>query len=227
MKEKVRDELFEMQDPNYQEFQSKLCPNISNIIGVRVPNVKKMVKKILKEDYEKYLFEIDNKYYEETMVEGLIIVTSKMDIDKKINYLNNYIPKINNWAICDIVCSNFKLKEEELPVMWEYLLLYQHSNSEFELRFMIVMMMNYFLLDNYINEIFKIIDSIKVDYYYTNMAISWLLSIAFIKYREQTLKYLNNNNLVLFTYQKALQKIIESNKVSEQDKNMIRKMKKQ
>lgn len=227
MKEKIRVELFKMQDLDYQKFHSRLCPGINNIIGVRVPNIKMIVKKILEDNYEEYLSEVDNKYYEETMIEGLIITTSKMIITKKIKYLDNYIPKINNWAICDTVCSSFKLKEEELSVIWNYLLLYQHSTKEFELRFMIVMMIEHFMLDDYISEIFKIIDAVKVDYYYTNMAISWLISIAFIKYRKQTLDYLNNNNLSLFTYQKALQKIIESNKVNNHDKNMIRKMKKQ
>lgn len=227
MKEKIRVELFKMQDLDYQKFHSRLCPGINNIIGVRVPNIKMIVKKILEDNYEEYLSEVDNKYYEETMIEGLIITTSKMSITKKIKYLDNYIPKINNWAICDTVCSSFKLKEEELSVIWNYLLLYQHSTKEFELRFMIVMMIEHFMLDDYISEIFKIIDAVKVDYYYTNMAIGWLISIAFIKYRKQTLDYLNNNNLSLFTYQKALQKIIESNKVNNQDKNMIQKMKKQ
>lgn len=160
------------------------------------------------------------------MIEGLIIATSKMDITKKVGYLDNFIPKIDNWAICDIVCSNFKLKKDELSKLWEYLLLYQDSNKEFELRFMIVMMMDYYLLDDYINEVFRIIDSIGVDYYYTNMAISWLISMAFIKYKEQTLNYLNDNNLSLFVYQKSLQKIIESTRVSKYDKDMIRKMKK-
>ena len=70
------------------------------------------------------------------------------------------------------------------------------------------------------------IDNIKADYYYTNMATSWLISMAFIKYRDKTLKYLKHNNLSTFTYQKALQKIIESYRVSQEDKDLIRKMKK-
>ena len=226
MKEEIRKQLFENQDLIYQKFQSNLCPGIDNIIGVRVPVIRKLVKNILKEDYEKYLKEVDNKYYEETMIEGLIIATSKMSISQKLEYLNTFIPKIDNWAICDITCSSFKFKSEELPIIWNYITNYENSNSEFKLRFMIVMMMNYFLIDEYIDKIFKIIDNIKVDYYYTNMATSWLISMAFIKYRDKTLKYLKHNNLSTFTYQKALQKIIESYKVSQEDKVLIRKMKK-
>lgn len=227
MKEEIRKQLFENQDLIYQKFQSNLCPGINNIIGVRVPVIRKLVKNILKEDYEKYLKEVDNKYYEETMIEGLIIATSKMSISKKIEYLDLFVPKIDNWAVCDITCSSFKFKKEDLPIIWKYIHKYQNSKNEFELRFMIVIMMDYFLLDEYIDEVLTIIDKIKVDYYYTNMAISWLISVAFVKYRDKTIKYLKNNNLSTFTYQKSLQKIIESNRVSQKDKDMIRKMKKQ
>lgn len=227
MKEEIRTKLFENQDLNYRKFHSSLCPGIDNIIGVRVPIIRKLVKDILKEDYEVYLNEVDNKYYEETVIEGLIIATSKMSTSKKIEYLDFFVPKIDNWAVCDITCSSFKFKKEELPTIWKYILKYQKSKNEFELRFMVVMMMDYFLLDEYIDEVLTIIDKIKVDYYYTNMAISWLISVAFVKYRDKTIKYLKNNNLSTFTYQKSLQKIIESYRVSQKDKDMIRKMKKQ
>lgn len=227
MKEEIRTKLFENQDLNYRKFHSSLCPGIDNIIGVRVPIIRKLVKNILKEDYEVYLNEVDNKYYEETVIEGLIIATSKMSTSKKIKYLDFFVPKIDNWAVCDITCSSFKFKKEELPTIWKYILKYQKSKNEFELRFMVVMMMDYFLLDEYIDEVLTIIDKIKVDYYYTNMAISWLISVAFVKYRDKTIKYLKNNNLSTFAYQKSLQKIIDSYRVSQKDKDMISKMKKQ
>ena len=227
MKEEIRTKLFENQDLTYRKFHSSLCPGIDNIIGVRVPIIRKLVKDILKEDYEVYLNEVDNKYYEETLIEGLIIATSKMSTSKKIEYLDFFVPKIDNWAVCDITCSSFKFKKEELPTIWKYILKYQKSKNEFELRFMVVMMMDYFLLDEYIDEVLTIIDKNKVDYYYTNMAISWLISVAFVKYRDKTIKYLKNNNLSTFTYQKSLQKIIDSYRVSQKDKDMIRKMKKQ
>lgn len=226
MIEEIKKELFSQQDLKYKEFHSSLCPGTNNIIGVRVPIIRKLVKDILNNDYKYYLDNVDNKYYEETMIEGLIIATSKMSLDDKITYLKRFIPKIENWAVCDIVCSNFKFKEKELSIIWDFILTYKKSNNEFELRFMIIMMMDFFLIDSYIEKVFKIIDSINVDYYYTNMAIAWLISVAFVKDREMTINYLNNNHLSNFTYQKALQKIIESNRVLKEDKAMIREMKK-
>lgn len=225
MVEEIRKKLFELQDLKYRDFHSKLCPGTDNIIGIQIPKIRILVKELLKGNYCEYLDKVDNKYYEETMIEGLIIATSKMSLEDKFKYLEKFIPKIDNWAICDTVCASFKFKEKDLSSVWDFIYRYQKSTKEFELRFMIVMMMDYFLVDSYIEKVLKIIDSIKVDYYYTNMAIAWLISVAFVKDREITLKYLDNHHLSEFIYQKSLQKIIESNRVTKEDKIMIRKMK--
>lgn len=225
MVEEIEKKLLEMQDLKYQKFHSSLCPNTTNIIGVQIPKIRNLVKEILKGNYLEYLEKVNNKYYEETMIEGLIIVTSKMTTSEKLSYLEKFVLKIDNWAVCDTVCSSFKLKEKDLLDVWNFILKYQDSNDEFKLRFMIVMMMDYYLIDTYIDEVFKIIDSTDTNYYYTNMAIAWLISVAFVKDRKKTLNYLENNHLSEFTYQKSLQKIIESNRVSKVDKLMIRQMK--
>lgn len=225
MVEEVRKQLWELQDLNYQQFQSSLCPGINHIIGVRIPNIRLLVKKLLQQDYITYLEQVKNQYYEETMIEGLLIATSKLSISDKIFYFKRFVPKIDNWAICDTICSSFKFKKEDLELVWNYIISYQHSNREFELRFMIVMMMNSFLIDDYIEKVFAIMDSIQVDYYYTNMAIAWLISVAFVKNRKLTLQYLHTNHLSDFTYRKALQKILESNRVSKKDKEIIYNLK--
>lgn len=226
MIEEIREELFLLQDLKYKEFHSRLCPGTDNIIGVRVPDIRRLVKDILKKDYKYYLNNIENKYYEETMIEGLLIATSKMSLEERFVYLEKFVSKIDNWAVCDIVCSSFKFKKNELDNVWHYILKYKNSNKEFELRFMIIMMMDYFLIDSYIDKVLTIIDTIQVDYYYTNMAVAWLISVLFVKDREKTLIYLKNNHLSAFTYNKSLQKIIESNRVSKPDKEMLRGMKK-
>lgn len=222
----IRKELMLLQDLKYKEFHSSLCPGINNIIGVRVPDIRKLVKKILKDDYIIYLDNISRDYYEEVMIEGLIIVTSKMSLDEKFLYLKKFVPKIDNWAICDTVCASFKFKDNELDEVWEFITKYKNSRNEFELRFMIVMMMDYFLVDKYIDKVIAIVDKISSGYYYTDMAVAWLISVMFVKDRERCLDYLYNNNLSTFTYNKALQKINESNRVSESDKKIICKMKK-
>ena len=58
------------------------------------------------------------------------------------------------------------------------------------------------------------------------MALAWAISLAFIKMREETVQYLNYNHLDNWTVQKAMQKILESNRVDKETKDMIRNMKK-
>lgn len=225
MLEKLRKQLFQLQDLKYQKFHSNLCPGVSNIIGVRTPDIRKIVKKLLKEDFITYITTPDKKYYEEIMIEGLLIAESKISFIEKVKYLDEFIPKINCWAITDICAASFKLKKDELNSLWNYLKKYENSKQEYELRFMIVMWMDHYLIDDYIDEVLRKIDSIHSSYYYVNMAIAWLISVSYIKYPDITLKYLKNSNLDDWTYNKAIQKIIESNRVSKEEKEKFRKMK--
>lgn len=221
----VYQKLLEKQDLEYQKFHSKLCPGTNNILGVRIPEIRKIVKNLLKENYLEYLENVQNDSYEETMIEGLLIAESKLSLEEKFIYMDKFIPKIDNWAICDTVVSSFHLKEQELESMWNYLMKYKDSKKEFEVRFLTVMLMSYYLIDEYMDRVLEIVDSIKLEDYYVKMAIAWLISMLYVKDKKKTLKYLNKNHLTSWTYQKALQKIIESNRVSKEEKKMIRNMK--
>lgn len=225
MLEEVRKQLFQLQDLKYQKFHSSLCPGVSNIIGVRTPDIRKTVKMLLKEDFKKYIMDPNKKYYEEIMIEGLLIAEARIPLIEKEKYLDQFIPKINCWAITDICATSFRFKKEELAPLWNYLKRYENSNSEYELRFLIVMWMDHYLIDDYIDEVLKKIDSIHSSYYYVNMAIAWLVSTSYIKYPKITMRYLNKNNLEDWTYNKAIQKIIESNRVESKVKKKFRKMK--
>ena len=102
------------------------------------------------------------------------------------------------------------------------------SDREFELRFAIVILLDYYITDEYIDNVIKILDNIKhTEFYYVKMAVAWTLSIAYIKYPDKIMQYLQsgNNHLDKDTYNKALQKIIESNRVGKREKNKIKKMK--
>lgn len=225
--EQIREEIKKLADPKYKEFHSRLCPNINNILGVRVPVLRKFAKELMKNiNIEKYL-QIENEiYYEEIMLQGMILGNVNMDYSKKIKYIKKFVPKIDNWAICDTFCSSLrkdvnKNKEE----FWNTILYYAKSDKEFEIRFALVCMMDYYLEEKYIDDIFYVIEKVKKEGYYVKMAIAWLLSIAYIKIKDETKKYLNETTLDDWTYNKALQKMIESYRISDEEKEVIRKMK--
>ena len=132
---------------------------------------------------------------------------------------------IDNWAICDCCASTYKFTNKNLDEMYQYLQKYITSENEFEVRFACIMLMDYFLNDKYIDRVFEIYNNIKLDKYYVKMAIAWAISVAFVKYEEKTREFLQNNTLDKFTFNKSLQKIIESNRVSKEVKDEMRQMK--
>lgn len=222
---KIREELLSLSEVKYRDFQRNLCPGVENILGVRVPLLRNIALKLSKDDYAAYLNNEDVKYYEETMIRGLTIGYIKVDHDKRFEYIQKFVPEINNWAICDSFCSNLKFTKKNMNEVWEFLMTYLTSNKEFELRFVIVMMLNYFMTDEYIDDVFNVLDDIKHDGYYVKMAVAWAISVAYIHFPNKTLEYLKDNNLDHFTYNKSLQKITESDRVSKEEKKIIRTMK--
>ncbi|MCT4584437.1 MAG: DNA alkylation repair protein [Peptostreptococcaceae bacterium] len=221
----IKQKLFDLADIDYKKFQENLCPNVDNIIGVRIPKLRNLAKDIAKNDYKKYI-DYDNKiYYEEIMLEGMIIGYIKVDLEKRLEYISNFVPKITNWAVCDSFCSGLKFtkdnKEEVLNLINFYLL----SNREFEIRFAVVMLLNYYVDENHISNTLQLLDKIKLDAYYVKMGVAWAISKCFIKYPKITMEYLKNNSLDRYTYNKSLQKITESLKVDKETKNKIKNMK--
>lgn len=221
----VRDKIFELADEEYKKFHSKLCPDVDNIVGVRTPKLREYAKQLSKQDWKQYLQNAQDQYYEETLLQGMVIGNIKENIEVLIPYIEKFIPKINNWAICDCFCAGLKITKKNLEYMWGFIKPYLESNQEFEVRFAVVMILDYYVTDKYIFEVLNILNNIKHEGYYVKMAVAWAISTCYIKFNEITMKMLENNNLDDFTYNKSIQKIIESYRISESEKILLKKIK--
>lgn len=225
--DKILKQLFELQDKKYKEFHSSLCPNVDNIIGVRIPELRKLAKQIAKENPKEFIENpVKKQYYEEIMLEGFVIGYMKATLEEKLHYLDNFIPEIDNWAVCDCTASTLKFIDKYKKEVWEYMQKYINSKKEFEKRFAIIILMDYYLTDEYIDKVLEIYNKIDSDQYYVQMGIAWAISVCFVKYREKTRKILDNNNLSTFTHNKSIQKIIESTRVDKETKEELKKLKK-
>lgn len=224
--ENIKEKLFELADEEYKKFQGLLCPGTNNIIGIRVPILRNLAREIAKEDWREYLQNAKDDYYEEVMLQGMVIGLAKMEFEERIKYVKGFIPKIDNWAVCDVTCAGFKFTKKNMKEVWKFLKPYLTSNKEFEIRFAVVMLLGFYIVEKYISDVLEILNNIHHDGYYVKMAVAWAISVCYIKFPEETLKLLEKNNLDTFTYNKALQKIIESYRVSKEAKDKIRKMKK-
>lgn len=222
----IRKRLEELADEEYRKFHTGLCPKSSEILGVRVPILRNFAKEIVKEgNIEEYLENALDNSYEEILLQGMVLGLWKTNIENFSKYLEKFIPKINSWAVCDVSVAGFKITKKNMEYMWDFLQKYLKSNKEFELRFAIVMLLDFYITDEYIDKVLQILNNIENDEYYVKMAVAWTLQVAFVKFPNETMKLLKNNKIDDWTYNKALQKIIESYRVDENTKNEIRKMK--
>ncbi len=226
MKQKIKEKLFELSDQKYKEFHSGLCPGTDNIIGVRVPVLRNYAKELAKKyNIEELLQEINNQYYEEVMLQGMLIGLEKQDFNTLQKQIRQFVPKIDNWAICDVFCAGLKQTKKHKKEMWNFLQKYLKSNKEFEIRFGIVMILDYYIEEEYLEKIFAIFDDITSDAYYVQMAVAWAISICLIRFYNETIKYLRIAKLDKFTYNKALQKAIESYRITKEQKEELKNMK--
>ncbi len=224
----IRAELLSLADSKYKKFISSLIPGCDNLIGVRLPLIKKIAKRIVKENADEYMLYLNNPdeiYFEEIMLKGFIIANMKQDIDVVLSQVKLFVPKITNWSLCDSFCGALKIVAKNKKQVWQFLKQYLRSNKTYEVRFAVVLLLTYFIEDDYIDRLFIIFDNIKHDDYYTKMAVAWALSICFIKHQDKTMSYLKNNSLDNTTYNKTLEKITQSLRVDKQSKEIIKSMK--
>ena len=213
--------LKSLKDDKYKDFHSKLTDTKYEIIGIRVPIMKRIAKEICKTNIEKFFELIENAYYEEVFIEGIVLSSS----DEKVldKYLMNFIKKIDNWSICDSFCSNLKIVSKKMGKYWIYFTGLIDLKNEFQTRVVIVIMLNYYLNDNYIDRVINIVSNFNSDYYYINMAISWLLSVAIIKYSDKVIDLLKSKELSKFVQNKTISKINDSYRVSDDIKDIVKK----
>lgn len=225
--EEIKIHLYELADKEYQEFSKSLIPGCGNMIGVRLPKLRTFAKEIAKGDFKSYLADAGDDTIEEVMLQGMVIGYSKCSIEEKLEYARTFIPKINNWSVNDSFCSGFKCTVKNRERVFEFLLNYVASEREFEQRVVAVMLMDYFLTEEYIDRVLEVLDMLKNDGYYTKMGVAWAIATAYAKFPEKTYKYLTGkNSLDDFTFNKSIQKMIESYRVSSEDKEKLKKLKK-
>ncbi|MGL4985811.1 MAG: DNA alkylation repair protein, partial [Treponemataceae bacterium] len=180
---------------------------------------------IATKDWRNYLETATNDYFEEIMLQGMVIGYAKAEIEEILRLAEKFIPKIDNWSVCDSFCVGLKLTNQHKHRVWEFLKPYYSSKNEFEIRFSIVMLISFYIDEQYIPPVFDILNNIQSEFYYVKMAIAWAVSICYIKFPHLTTEFLNNNSLDDYTYNKALQKIIESKRINLETKVVMRGMK--
>ena len=224
--------LEQIAEEDYKKFNENLLPGTEHVLGVRMPKLRTLAKEVAKEDFRTYLDEAHEKisadqssYHEEIMLEGLVIAYAKMELEERFFYLDRFVPKIHNWAVCDCCSNTYKFMEKYQEESFAYIDKYLHSQREYELRFGIVSLLDHFMNDTYIDQVLAICECTRHEGYYVKMAVAWTLSICYVKYPAKTRMLLEKNTMDDFTHNKTIQKIRESYRVRKEEKEELKKLK--
>jgi 3-methyladenine DNA glycosylase AlkD len=217
--------LFELQDPAYRNFHSKLIPTVSpdNIIGVRTPVLRKYAKELAKNpEIGDFLTDLPHKYYDENNVHACIIEQIK-DYESCLAAVEAFLPYIDNWATCDMLAPRvFGTHREELLTPIRRWLVSGHT---YTIRFGIGMLMRFYLGENFAPEYPEMVAAIHSEEYYVNMMIAWYFATALAKNPDAILPYLENRRLNVWTHNKTIQKACESYRIRPALKEYLRTLK--
>ena len=215
--------LLEVKDDKYKEFQAKLVPNIDSktIIGVRTPQMRKIVKEVYgTKESTIFLQTLPHQYYEENLIHFFLISKIK-DFDECIKEVERFLPYIDCWPVCDQATPLvFKKNHDKLlPLIKKWI----NSNHVYTARFGIRMLMNEFLNDDFKEEYLEWVASKNGDDYYLKMMVAWFFATALAKQYDATIKYIKNRSLDPWIHKKAIQKAVESYRVSDEHKEYLKK----
>lgn len=212
-------------DEQYRTFQSNLVPNNDTILGIRIPILKEIAKSISKGNYHDFIQLNTHQSYEERMIHGLILGYIKCPLRELFPLLEDFLPYNDNWAINDVTCANLKIFKKEQELGYSKILEYLQTNDPWRIRFGLILLLDYFINDTYIDQVLELANQVTHEEYYVKMANAWLLSICYIKYPGKMKVFFQNNQLDNWTHNKAIQKTCESFRVSKQDKEELKKLK--
>jgi len=222
----VLSELKKLSTIKQKLFSEKLIPNTYPILGVKIPELRNLAKLIAKGDYALFIKNNPCNYFEEVLLEGFVIGYAKCELTQRLEYLKSFIPKIIDWAVCDCSTSTYKFVNSNLDAMWNFIVPYYNSKNEFEIRFALIMMLSYFVNEQYIYKVLNSISKFNSKHYYAQMGVAWLLSVCMVKFRDKTYNFLLKCDLDDFTFNKTISKCCESFRVSDTDKQLLKTLKK-
>lgn len=174
----IKQTLISLEDKEYKEFNKKLTPDTKRkMLGVRIPKIRELAKEMLKEkDWKELVNEIDDEYFEEIILQGFIIGYGKADIEEKMAYIREFVAKIDSWGICDSFVPSLKIKQKDLDEVFQFITPYFTSNKEYEVRFGVIMLLDYYINEQYIDKVIELLDRVNHEGYYVKMGVAWCLA---------------------------------------------------
>ncbi|MBO5743471.1 MAG: DNA alkylation repair protein [Clostridia bacterium] len=222
IKEIIQKTLISMGEEDYKEFSSNLMPTVEKdrVIGIRIPVLRKYAKEL--ENYDEFLTNLPHKYFEENNLHAFLI-EREIDFGNCIEKIENFLPFVDNWATCDSMKPKVLKKEPEK--LLKYIKKWLKSKDVYAVRYAINLLMSFYLDENFNKDYLLIVANVKSDEYYINMMRAWFFSTALAKRYKETLHYIENSVLDIWTHNKTIQKAIESRRISKEQKQYLKTLK--
>ena len=224
MMQEIRRELEQRSEKTYREFAAGLLPGVENILGVRLPVLRAMAREICREDWRTVLNSLTPEdCFEEKMLAGMMIGGAKMPLSERMERTEAFLPLIDNWSVCDSFCAGWKAAEKEPEPVFSWLRPMFRAPEPYTVRFAVVMLLDHFVKEPYIDEVLRLLCAVRQEHYYVKMAAAWAFSVCYVKFPGKTLPCLKNSAVSLWVRRKAVQKILESRRIDDvQRKEMLR-----
>lgn len=220
-REELLQKLFSLRDPVYQSFQTRILPNIpaESIIGTRTPELRQIAKSM--DDSQYFLSALPHTYFEENQIHAFLL-SEKKDFDETIQAINSFLPYIDNWSTCDQLSPKVfrKHHSELLPYIQQWL----HSTDTYAIRFAIKVLMDHFLEEDFSPEHPDWVASVHSEEYYIRMVIAWYFATALAKQYDAVYPYLTGYRLEKWIHNKTIQKAVESFRISQTQKEQLKKL---
>lgn len=211
---KIRAELGRLSDAGYARFSVSLLPGVQNLLGVRLPELRRMARLIAADDWRAFLDAPYGVSFEETMLRGMVIGCADMSADECLRRTEDFLPHIDNWSVCDSFCAGFALARRQPDVVWAFILPMLVHPLPYHRRFAVVMMLDYYLDDTYAGAVRDALTRVDCDHPYVSRAVAWAMATLGAHYPQEALALLRSCLLDADTHNRAIQKICESRRTS-------------
>ena len=209
-------------DEGYRAFQAKLIPNIDAgaIVGARTPDLRKFAKELARRgDVGEFLAALPHGAFEENQLHSFVIAQER-DFDKLVGEIERFLPFVDNWATCDqLSCRGLAANPDAALVRVRAWL---ESDHEYTVRFAIGVLLQLFLDERFRPEFFEWVVAVSRPEYYVNMMRAWYFAEALAKQPEAALPFIEKGHLDTWTHNKAIQKAIESRRITPEQKAHLR-----
>lgn len=227
LQEKINTFIEQNQDPAYQIFTKKIVTSKYPMIGIRSPLLKAFAKELTKENPKWYESYCPYKNFETVALYAYSLGFLKCPFIELEQEIEKFLPLIDNWAINDYACANLKQFRKFQTEGFSFILKCLEKKEPYTIRFGLVLLVDYYVNDSYIDQVLQLCQHNYIDHYYVSMAHSWLISICYIKYPEKTKNFLKQAKIRPWVYRKAISKICDSKRVSKEEKDKLKQMKKE